>query len=142
MFNSNFSTGGSRRIIGLFVGAACIVIGITPLISLKVPFLEALKPDAMLTFVKIAFFICGLFILYDSFAMRNPMTMRIKFASVLLGIVMAAIGAVPLAMDLKLLKFLPFLPALAINPIILEVLLAFFGAYLIYEVIVIMRYSM
>ena len=86
--------------------------------------------SAMVT--KIALIIAGLILLYASFSMRDLLSYRIKTTSVIAGIVLAFIGALPLLIDYGLLNdSLPFIVNLSIPNLILSLLLAFYGVYLI-----------
>ncbi|MFH1065571.1 MAG: hypothetical protein V1734_03650 [Nanoarchaeota archaeon] len=80
--------------------------------------------------VKILLVVAGLLLLIDSFKVRTMMGAT-KFSSILLGLIMAFAGAIPLLIDYKLAGFLPFLMNLTIPPFVLSILLAVYGLFLI-----------
>ncbi len=126
----------SRSKISLFIGAICILIGVLPLlkfVNIVIPGLDTIDLGVYDLIVKVALFIGGIFLLYDSFAIRSMMTGRVKGTSVLAGFLLAVIGAIPLAIHLKLLNFLPFIVALNIPSVVLYGLLVFYGIYLIVD---------
>ncbi|MBM3199945.1 hypothetical protein FJZ53_03320 [Candidatus Woesearchaeota archaeon] len=64
----------------------------------------------------------------------------IKGTTMLGGLVLAAVGAIPLLIDLKLLnKYLPSIPVLTIPDFALQALLVFFGFYLLYDAYILSR---
>lgn len=80
--------------------------------------------------VKILLIVAGLLLLIDSFKVRTMMGAT-KFLSILLGLIMAFAGAIPLLIDYKMIGFLPFLMNLSIPPFVLSILLAVYGLFLI-----------
>lgn len=128
-----FQFGRQNKALSRFaLGVVCIILGGMPLLKLK--FATTMPQVFSLTVTKIALLIGGLFLLYDSLQMKNPLTGMVKGTSILTGLLLAIIGAIPLLIDLGWLnKQLPFIATLTINPVILQGLLVFFGLYLIYD---------
>lgn len=130
----------SRSKLSLLVGILCVLIGVIPLlpyINLVIPGITDINVDIYDTIVKIALFVGGIFLLYDSFAVRSMMTGRIKGASVMAGLIVAVIGVFPLALQLKLLNFLPFVTSLNIPSVVWYALLVFYGVYLIIDAFIV-----
>lgn len=128
-----FQPGRQNKALFRFIlGIACIIIGGIPLLKLK--FATTMPYVFSLTIIKVALLIGGLFLLYDSLQMKNPLTGMVKGTSILTGLLLAIIGAMPLLIDLGWLnKQLPFIATLTVNPAVLQGLLIFFGLYLIYD---------
>ncbi|MBU2638155.1 MAG: hypothetical protein KJ955_04225 [Nanoarchaeota archaeon] len=80
--------------------------------------------------VKILLIVAGLLLLVDSFKVRTMMGAT-KFSAILIGLIMAFAGALPLLIDYKLVGFLPFLMKLSIPNYVLSILLAVYGIFLI-----------
>ena len=133
----------SKSKVSLIIGALCVLIGVIPLlayVSISIPGVSGINVETYDLIVKVALFIGGIFLLYDSFAVRNMMTGRIKGASVLAGIIMAVVGIFPLALQLRLLGFLPFVADLNINSGVWYGLLVFYGIYLMIDAFVVRDY--
>ncbi|MFH1331816.1 MAG: hypothetical protein ABIH63_00845 [archaeon] len=112
------------------------MIGVLPLlkfVNIVIPGLDTLDMNIYDLIVRVALFVGGIFLLYDSFAIRNMLTGRVKGTSILAGFLLAVIGAIPLALHLKLLSFLPFIVALSIPSVVLYSLLVFYGVYLVVD---------
>lgn len=84
--------------------------------------------------VKILLIVAGLLLLIDSFKVRTMMGAT-KFSAILIGLIMAFAGALPLLIDYKLVGFLPFLMNLSIPNFVLSILLAVYGLFLIVRAI-------
>ena len=84
--------------------------------------------------VKILLVVAGLLLLIDSFKVRTMMGAT-KFSSILLGLIMAFAGAIPLLIDYKMIGFLPFLMNLTIPSFVLSILLAVYGLFLMVRAI-------
>jgi len=84
--------------------------------------------------IKISLIIAGLLLFVDSFSVRT-MTGQVKFASILIALLLAVIGAIPLLLDYKLLGFLPFVIEFTIPPIVLSIVLAIYGLYLVFTAV-------
>lgn len=122
----------ARTTFSVIIGLACIALGGVPLLKLK--FTTSMPVIFSPTIIKVALLIGGLFLLYDSLQIKNPMTGMIKGATILTGLLLAVVGAIPLLIDLGWLnKSLPFIATLAIPPGVLQGLLIFFGFYLLYD---------
>lgn len=85
------------------------------------------------TVVEISLVIAGLLLFVDSFSIRTPMGL-VKWGSIVIALLLAAIGAIPLMVKYQVLSFLPFLVKLTIPEIVLNILLAFYGLYLLFTV--------
>jgi len=85
------------------------------------------------TVVEISLVVAGLVLFIDSFSIRTPMGL-VKWGSIIIALLLAAIGAIPLLVKYSMLSFLPFLVKLTIPDIILNILLAFYGLYLLFTV--------
>ncbi|MBU2589486.1 MAG: hypothetical protein KKA65_04595 [Nanoarchaeota archaeon] len=85
------------------------------------------------TVVEISLIVAGLVLFVDSFSIRTPMGL-VKWGSVVIALLLAAIGAIPLLVKYQMLSFLPFLVKLTIPEIVLNILLAFYGLYLLFTV--------
>jgi len=128
----------NKIVFSFLIGALSIVIGGVPFLNLK--FLESMPWLFSLTNIKIALLIGGLMLLYDGFQIKNPLTGMVKITSLLAGIFLAALGAIPLLLDLGLInQYLPFIATLNISPMMLQGLLVFFGLYLIYDAYILSR---
>lgn len=127
-----------RTTFSILIGIICIILGGIPILKLKI---ATTMPGLFSpTIIKIALLIGGIFLLYDGFQIKNPMTGMIKGTSIFTGLLMAVIGAIPLLVELGWLnKSLPFIATLTIPIGILEGLLIFFGLYLIYDAIQLSR---
>ena len=124
--------------LSFLIGAICITLGGAPLLKLK--FAAAIPMLFSPTATKVALLIGGILLLYDGFQIKNPMTGMIKGTSIFTGLLLAVIGAIPLIVDLGWLnKSLPFIATLNIPIGILQGLLIFFGCYLIYDGLVLMK---
>lgn len=129
---------GSRTTFSFLIGIVCIILGGVPLLKLKYATMVPFVFSAPAT--KIALLLAGILLLYDGFQIKNPMTGMIKGTSILTGLVLAAIGAIPLLTELGWLnKYLPFIATLNIPVGILQGLLVFFGFYLFYDAYVLSR---
>lgn len=121
-----------RVIWSFLLGIVCVILGGAPFLnkSFPPPLDQAFNP--MIT--KIVLLLGGILLLYDGFQLRNPMTGLPNYTSMFAGIVLAAVGAIPLLIDLGWVnKVLPFIATLSISPEILQGLLVFFGLYLVYD---------
>ena len=135
-----FMGGGSSRpsvALTVFLGLIGIVIGGLAIVSslgivLPVP---AIIYNPLV--VKVLIVIAGLLLLVRSFTIMrtasilNPGSTGI--GSLVAGILLAVIGALPLLYDLNLLSFLPFIPKLSIPPIVLGIILAGYGLWLLVD---------
>ncbi len=128
----------SRTNISLLLGFVCIAIGVIPLlplISVNISGLTNVDKSISDVIVKVALFVGGLFLLYDSFQIRSMMTGRVKGVSILAGFLLAVIGVIPLALHFKLLdKVLPFIFLENVPSEVWYCLLIFYGIYLIVDV--------
>lgn len=128
----------SRATFSFIFGIICILLGGIPLLKLK--FLATMPQIFSPMIIKVALLVGGLMLLYDGFQIKNPMTGMVKGTSILGGLLLAAIGAIPLLMDLGWLnKSLPFIATLNIPIAVLQGLLVFFGLYLIYDAYILSR---
>lgn len=127
-----------RATLSVLIGIICIAVGGTPLLKLNI---STTMPQLFSPFiVKIMLLIGGLLLLYDSFQIKNPLTGMIKGTSIIGGILLFIIGAVPLLIDTGILnKQLPFIATLSIPVTVLEGLLVFFGFYLLYDAYMLSR---
>lgn len=122
----------NRHIFSFIIGIACIILGGVQLLKLK--FATTMPQIFSPIIIKIALLAGGLMLLYDGFQIRNPSTGMIKGTTMITGLFLAAVGAIPLLIDLGWLnKQLPFIATLSIPFQILQGLLVFFGLYLIYD---------
>lgn len=122
----------NKAFLSLLLGVVCIILGGVPLLKLKfaTTMLQVFSP----TVTKVALLIGGLLLLYDGLLIKNPMTGMVKGTSILGGLILAAVGAIPLLVDLGWLnKHLPFIATLNIPTGVLQGLLVFFGFYLLYD---------
>ena len=129
-----FGPGRQRNItfLSLIIGIVCIILGGVPLLKLR--FMTTMPQIFSPMVLKVALLIGGLILLYDGLQIKNPLTGMIKLTTVITGLVLAAIGAIPLLIDLGWLnQRLPFIATLSIPLGVLQGLLIFFGAYLIYD---------
>ena len=76
-------------------------------------------------------FLGGLFLLYDSFSVVDEKTKRMRLMTILLGLLLAVIGLVPLLIHYSFFDFLNFIPVVKIPIQVLDVLLVFYGAFLV-----------
>ena len=122
----------NRVTFSFIVGAACILLGGVPLLGLK---LAGTMPGIFSPIViKVALLVGGLMLLYDGLQIKNPMTGMIKGTTILTGLVLAIVGAIPLLIDLGIMsKYLPVIATLNIPMGVMQGLLVFFGLYLIYD---------
>ena len=128
----------NKTTLSFIIGIICIILGGVPLFKLK--FAAAMPQLFSLMIIKIALLAGGLILLYDGFQMKNPLTGMIKITSIIAGLLLAAIGAIPLLIELGWLnKNLPFIATLNISPAILQGLLVFFGLYLLYDSYILSR---
>lgn len=82
--------------------------------------------------VEAALALAGILLLYDSVGMISMQTGRVSIGAMIIGLVLAAVGAFPLLLRYGLLVFLPFeLGIVSIIPQIPAALLIFFGIYLL-----------
>ena len=117
-------------IFGLFLlvfGGAATLAFFGILLPVPTGFMTALV-------VKILLIVAGLLLLVDSFKVRTMMGAT-KFSSILLGLIMAFAGAIPLLIDYKMIGFLPFLMNLTIPSFVLSILLAVYGLFLMVRAI-------
>jgi uncharacterized membrane protein len=128
----------ARTTFSVIIGLACIALGGAPLLKLKLA--TSMPVIFSPTIIKVALLIGGLFLLYDSFQIKNPFTGMIKGASILTGLLLAIIGAMPLLVELGWFnKSLPFIATLNIPIGILQGLLIFFGLYLLYDAFILSK---
>lgn len=129
--------GRSRTNLSTILGIICVIIGLIPLLpflNINIPGVTSISPSIYDLIVKIALLIGGLFLLYDSFQIRNMMTGRVTGASILAGFLLAIIGIIPLVLYLKLFdKILPFVVQLSIPSAVWDGLLIFYGLYLLVD---------
>ena len=123
---------GSKYILSGLMGIIFMILGGVPLLKLKyatiVPFV--FTPTA----TKIALLVGGILLLYYGFQIKNPMTGVVKITSMLTGLLLAIIGAMPLVIEIGWFnKSLPFIATLNIPIEILQGLIIFFGLYLLYD---------
>ncbi len=127
-------TGTSKLWISLGSGIVFFILGVFASLFAfgleldAVQFLPGFLYSALVT--KIMLIIAGLILLYDSFSMRDSWG-RIRVVPIIVGLLLAFIGAFPLMLDYGLLTGLPFIVNLAIPDFVLTLLLAFYGLYLI-----------
>ena len=126
---------GRQKNISLFsfiAGAVCVIIGGVPLLKLK--FLTNIPQIFSPLILKIALLVGGIMLLYAGLQIKNPLTGMIKGTTILAGLLLAAVGAIPLLIDLGWLnKYLPFIATLNIPLQVLQGLAVIFGLYLIYD---------
>ncbi|MBU4502487.1 MAG: hypothetical protein KKA79_07860 [Nanoarchaeota archaeon] len=128
----------NKVILSFIAGGICVVLGGVPLLNLQ--FLNSIPGLFSSTITKVALLLGGLLLLYDGFQIKNPMTGMMKLTSLIAGMFMAAIGALPLLIDTGILnKYLPFIATLSISDVILQGLLIFFGFYLVYDALMLSR---
>ena len=132
------STNLKKRLISFLVGLLLFAFGV-------VSFLRSLKyfinlPEFLFNpvLLEVLIAIGGIFLLFDSFSIGHGKT---KFLAVVIGLLLATLGLIPILIKLDLLGFLPFIATLKIKPIILEAILVFYGAYLIVDTFAINKYT-
>ncbi len=135
----NLGTNTKKRAISLVLGILLFAFGIIPLVKQYSSYFSNI-PDALFNPIVLEVLIAvgGIFLLYDSFNIGHG---RTKFLAVLLGLLLALLGLVPILIQFELLGFLPFIAALKINKITMELILIFYGAYLVVDVFVMNRYA-
>ncbi len=124
---------GIKLWVSLALGILFTLMGIVATLSffgINLPLPISLISD---TVVEISLVVAGLLLFVDSFSIRTPMGL-VKWGSIIIALLLAIIGALPLLIKNNLLGFLPFLVKLTIPPIVLNVLLAFYGLYLLFTV--------
>lgn len=127
-----------RVIWSFLLGIVCVILGGAPFLnkSFPPPLDQAFNP--MIT--KVVLLLGGLLLLYDGFQIKNPATLIPKYTAMLAGIVLAAVGAIPLLIETGIAnKYLPFIATLSISPEILQGMLVFFGLYLVYDAYVLSK---
>lgn len=99
--------------------------------------------------LKILLLIGGIFLLIDAFTISSRSGMygggmygarSGNFIGVIVGVLLAVVGALPLLIEYKVLNFLPVLLVLNSNPLILAGLLIFYGGYLLVDFWLIKKY--
>jgi len=122
----------------VLIGLACIALGGIPLLKLSIA--KTLPQLFSRIVIEIALMVGGIILFWQGMQIKNPMTGMIKGTTMLGGLVLAAVGAIPLLIDLKLLnKYLPSIPVLTIPDFALQALLVFFGFYLLYDAYILSR---
>ncbi len=121
----------SKRNLSLLFGIIFTIYGGAALASslgviLPVPSLLFLQ-----LIVEIALVVAGLLLLYASIGMISMQTGRMSLGSMVIGIVLAAVGGLPLLLRYSLLTFLPFEITFTLPPQVPAGLLVFFGVYLL-----------
>jgi len=122
----------SRVTFSFLLGIICIILGGVPLLKLKLvtTMAQVFSP----TVAKVALLLGGILLLYDGLQMKNPMTGMVKLTSIIGGLILAVVGALPLLIDLGWLnKHISFIATLNIPLGVLQGLLVFFGFYLLYD---------
>lgn len=124
---------GIKLWISVIAGIIFVAIGVIASMSylginLPIPAI-ALSAEV----IEISLVVAGLLLFIDSFSIRTQMGL-VKWGSIMIAILLAAIGAIPLLIKYQVLGFLPFLLELTIPPIVLGILLAFYGLYLLFTV--------
>ena len=131
-----FGAGGSRPSLLLTVVLAALCLGIGTLATLSsigtaVPLPEFLYSPIV---VKVLIIIAGLLLLVRSFTIMRTASIlspgATGISSLVAGVLLAIIGALPLLNDFGLLYFLPFIPKLTIPPVVLGVVLGAYGIWL------------
>lgn len=124
---------GIKIWLTLLLSLTFLAIGLTAVLaSLGITFLPI--PAFMLTqvVVEISLIVAGLLLFFDSFSVRTMMGAP-KWGLILLSLLMAAIGAIPLLAKNKMLAFLPFLVNVSIPPFVLSILLSVYGLFLLFD---------
>ncbi len=124
---------GMKIALSAILSIVFLAIGIGSLITsfgLTLPLPAFLLTE---TFTEIALVAAGLLLFIDSFSARTPMGM-IKTGTIIVSLLLAAIGAIPLLVRYKMLSFLPVLATLSIPPLVLSGLLVFYGLYMLFMV--------
>ncbi len=120
-----------RSLYSFFFGIIASAVGILPFLKmygqLPIPFWDTPLPAEILLVFG------STLILMDSFRRRTEPSNKI---SILIGILIALVGLLPLLLRFNLLKSLPFVIELIIPPLYIYALLAFFGVYLLFEAVV------
>ncbi len=88
--------------------------------------------------LEIFLLLAGLILLYDSFSMRS-VSGRVKFSAVIVGFLLAFLGAFPLLNQLGMLNFLPFILQFDLTSTVLAGLLLFYSLYLLWDVYLLLR---
>ena len=138
MDNKGWVYSSNKSFYSLVVGGICIFLGLVPLLSelgIDLSFIPLVIFHPII--IKLALVLGGLFLLYDSLSVGIGI---IRLVSMMAGVVLAFVGALPLLIELKLLRFLPFIPIVDISPWMLEGVLLFFGLYLVVDAFVMMEY--
>lgn len=86
------------------------------------------------TIIEISLVVAGILLFLDSFSVRTQMGL-VKWSSILIALLLAVIGAVPLMIENRFLDFLPFLLQITIPHMVLSIVLAFYGLYLLFTVV-------
>lgn len=129
--------GSSRPSLALTIlgGIICLAIGalaVAAALSMALP-VPALVYNPIV--VKVLIVLAGLLLLIRSFTIMRTASILTPGAtgltSLIAGILLAVIGALPLLNDFGLLSFLPFITKLTIPPIVLGFVLAFYGLWLL-----------
>lgn len=136
---AQFMGGGSRPSLALTVllGIIGVVIGGLAIVSSlgMSPPVPAIVYNPLV--VKVFIVLAGLLLLLRSFTiMRTASILQpgaTGIGSLVAGILLAIIGVLPLLYDLNLLSFLPFIPKLSIPPIVLGIILAGYGLWLLVD---------
>jgi len=112
----------------LLLGVISIVVGASPFLKtylkLNIPVINSTLPAEILLVVG------SLLILFNSFNIRRYGLSR---TSMLVAVLVAFVGLMPILIRLKILKSLPFVIELSVVPEYINILLVFFGTYLFFE---------
>lgn len=129
-----------KALLSLLIGSIFTILGGTATLSnlginlINLPFF-LYDP----TVTKFSLLIGGLLLLIDSFSIKSFQTFMPEIGTILIGILLAIIGAVPLLLEYNLLNWLPFIIKFTIPAIVLSGILAFFGLYLMWSAVRLFR---
>lgn len=119
----------------IIFGAAA-VSALSANFGMSIKFLPVLLGDALA--LEIFLLLAGILLLYDSFSFHS-LSGRIKISAVIVGLLLAFLGAFPLLNQLGMLNFLPFVLEFDLTPTVLAGLLLFYSLYLLWDIYMLLR---
>ena len=117
----------AKRTTAFIIGIIFSVIGLIAILNNFLPYFNIISFLFNKTVLEILITLGGIFLFFHSFSIK---AFTRKLISILASLLLIFLGLFPFILDYRLID-LSFVPVLKISPIMLEIIVLFYGIYLI-----------